>query len=74
MPACVVMLGLLIGIEASAIDGNYSSPYASQWDTRSVGATIPDETLLGMLLLTLNACAAAFFLLRDTLRRRRQTA
>ena len=68
----VAVAGLLMFGVANAIDGNYSSPYASQWDTRSAGASIPDETFLGMLLLMVNICLAAFFVLRDRLRRRRR--
>ena len=74
MIVVLISLGLFGNIDANAIDGNYSSPYASQYDTRSVGATIPNATLLGALLVTLNACVATFFVLRDKLRRRHKAA
>ena len=74
MIVVVITLELLLRNDANAIDGNYSSPYASQYDTRSVGATIPNATLLGGLLLTLNVCIVAFFVVRDRLRRRRKAA
>ncbi len=69
----VLTAGLLISADAVAIDGNYASPYASQYDTRAMTATIPNETLLGILLLLINLCAATFFALRDNIRRRRIT-
>jgi hypothetical protein len=56
--AIVVAVGLLIAGEANAVDGNYSSPYASQWDTRGAGAAVPNETIVGALLLVLNTLAA----------------
>ncbi len=59
---------------AHAIDGNYTSPYASQYDSRSAAATIPNTTLLGMLLLIVNALAGAFYAIRHRLGRRRQAA
>ena len=52
--ALVTACALLLSGDAFAIDGNYSSPYASQWDSRNSAAQIPDATLLGMLLLTVN--------------------
>ena len=55
---------LLLAANALAIDGNYSSPYASQWDTRGAVATISDETLLGVLLLVVNALVTSFYALR----------
>lgn len=67
-------LALLAANAAHAIDGNYASPYASQWDTRSTAAMLPDETLLGLLLLALNVLAALFFFFRDRRRRRRQSS
>ena len=72
-PAILVIVGLLLVQDASAVDGNYSSPYASQWDNRSSAVSIPDETLLGMLLVFLNIIAATFFYLRDKLRRPRSS-
>lgn len=65
--------GVLICADAVAIDGNYSSPYASQYDTRSVGARIPNETLLGVLLLMLNILAVAYFALCNKIKNRGQT-
>jgi len=69
--AVLLIIGLLLAQHAVAVDGNYSSPYASQWDNRSSAASIPDATLLGVLLVFLNLVAATFFFLRDMLRRRR---
>lgn len=74
MLAIVVAVGLLIAGEANAVDGNYSSPYASQWDTRGAGAAVPNETIVGALLLVLNTLAATIFSLRDRRRRRRQAS
>ena len=64
---------LLLTGDAFAIDGNYSSPYASQWDSRNSAARIPDETLLGMLVLLVNSLLATIYILRDRFRRRRQS-
>ena len=58
--------------DAFAIDGNYSSPYASQWDSRNSVARIPDTTLLGMLLLVVNFLLATIYGLRSRFRRGRQ--
>lgn len=66
----VATAGLLLAASALAIDGNYSSPYASQWDTRGTVATISDETLLGALLLLVNAFVTSFYALRHRLKRR----
>lgn len=56
----------LIGAEvAFAIDGNYASPYASQYDSRSAAIAIPSETWLGMLLLLVNGLLVAFYALRS---------
>lgn len=70
--AVVVAAAILVfpGPAARAVDGNYASPYASQYDTRSTGASIPDITWLGLLLLVVNITAASGFALRS--RRRRQ--
>ena len=70
--AVVLAMSLLLLADANAVDGNYISPYGSQWDTRSKGVSVPDETLLGMLLLTLNLIAATIFYLKDRLRRSRR--
>lgn len=67
------VLSFIFCADAVAIDGNYSSPYASQYDSRSIGARIPNETLVGVLLLMFNVLAVAYFTLRDKFRRRRQT-
>ena len=67
--ASLVVLLLLAG-SALAIDGNYSSPYASQWDSRGAVATISDEALLGALLLVANALVTAFYALRARRKRR----
>lgn len=72
-PAILVIVGLLLVQDASAVDGNYSSPYASQWNNRNSAVSIPDETLLGVLLVLLNLVAATFFYLRDKLRRPRSS-
>ncbi len=69
----IAAIVLLAAAQAIAIDGNYASPYASQWDTRSAVATLPDETLIGLLLLALNFFAAAYFHCREVIRRRRQS-
>jgi hypothetical protein len=79
-PAAMLLAGCLIpavaglfgSAPAFAIDGNYSSPYASQYDSRSPVATIPDETWLGVLSLLLNGSAAAFYAVRH--RRKRAAA
>ena len=65
---------LVLTGDAFAIDGNYSSPYASQWDSRNAAARLPDETLLGMLLLVVNFLLATIFGLRNRFRRKRQPA
>ncbi|MDH3350423.1 MAG: hypothetical protein OEM60_12075 [Gammaproteobacteria bacterium] len=70
--AVILAMSLLMLADANAVDGNYVSPYGSQWDTRSKGASVPDETLLGMLLLTLNLIAATIFYVKDRLRRSRR--
>jgi len=62
----------LLTRDAFAIDGNYSSPYASQWDSRNAVARVPDETLLGMLLLVVNFLLATICVLRNRFRRGRQ--
>lgn len=71
--ACVlVALGvLLVGADALAIDGNYSSPYASQYDNRSTVAMLSGEALAGMAWLTGNLLLAGFFALRARSRLRR---
>ena len=63
--------GILLAGDAVAIDGNYSSPYASQWDSRNSVAKISDETLLGIILLLLNAVITTFYAVRHRIRRRR---
>lgn len=60
----VVAAFLLLAGDALAIDGNYSSPYASQWDARSSVVKISDETLLGMILLIVNGALTVFFAVR----------
>lgn len=67
----VASAGILLTGDAFAIDGNYSSPYASQWDSRNSAAKISDETLLGMVLLMLNTVLTAFYAVRHRIRRRR---
>lgn len=69
--AVAAILLLLIGAEAFAIDGNYSSPYASQYDSRSTGAMLSTESLVGMLLLVANFSLAGFFAMRERRRGRR---
>jgi hypothetical protein len=65
--------GLLFVNDAQAIDGNYSSPYASQYDSRSTAATIPNETWLGILMLLLNLSLAAVFVVRKRWRQAQQS-
>lgn len=61
----------LVGAElAFAIDGNYASPYASQYDSRSAASAIPNETWLGMLLLLVNGLLVTFYALRSRRRSR----
>ena len=73
VPLCLfVAVVALIGTEfAFAIDGNYASPYASQYDSRSTAVRIPNETWIGMLLFLANAILAAFYALRYRRRKRR---
>ena len=66
--AAVVFVGADV---AFAIDGNYASPYASQYDARSTSATIPIGTWLGLLLLVVNLATAVVVTLRH---RRRANA
>lgn len=61
---------LLQSGEVLAVDGNYASPYASQYDSRSTGASVPGITWLGLLLLFVNATAAAVFAFRHRRRDR----
>lgn len=68
VPLLIAFVGLLFAGDALAIDGNYSSPYASQWDTRGPVATISDEALLGVLLLLVNALITSFYALRHRLK------
>lgn len=72
MLAIVAICFLLFGADAFAIDGNYSSPYASQYDSRSAGAMLSTESLAGMLLLVANLLLAVYFAIRE--RRRRVAA
>ena len=72
--AIVAICALLIGADAYAIDGNYSSPYASQYDNRSAGAMLSTESLIGMLLLVANLVLAGFFAIRERRRRCRAAA
>jgi hypothetical protein len=72
--AIIGIFGMLMAGDANAVDGNYSSPYASQWDTSSAGASVPNATIAGALLLVLNTTAAAIYVLRDKRRRRRQAS
>lgn len=72
---CVVLCavaacGLLIGGDVLAIDGNYASPYASQYDTRDAAATVSNAALLGMLLAVINALTAGLYALRSRRRTR----
>lgn len=71
LAACVlVALGaMLAGADALAIDGNYSSPYASQYDNRSTVAMLSGEALAGMAWLGANLLLAGFFALRARSRR-----
>ena len=64
--------GILLMGEVFAIDGNYSSPYASQWDSRDSAATISDETLLGIILLMLNTVVTAYYAVRYRIRHSRK--
>ena len=66
----VAVCTLLVSIDAFAIDGNYSSPYASQWDSRNTAARLPGETFLGLFLFALNSVLIGFFYLRNRFRRR----
>lgn len=69
----IVAAVALIGAEvAFAIDGNYASPYASQYDSRSAAIAIPNETWLGMLLLLGNGLLVTFYALRSRRRPRPQ--
>lgn len=68
----VMVAGILFTRDAAAIDGNYWSPYATQWSARSVGVSIPNETLVGMLLVMLNVAVAGTYFVRDKLRLRRR--
>lgn len=72
VPLCLVVAAIaLTGAElAFAIDGNYASPYASQYDSRGTAVTIPNETWIGVLLLIANGLLAAFYALRYRRRQR----
>lgn len=72
VPPCLVVAAIaLIGTEfAFAIDGNYASPYASQYDSRGTAVAIPNETWIGMLLFLANGLVAAFYALRYRRRKR----
>ena len=72
IPLSLLVLAVaVIGSElAHAIDGNYTSPYASQYDSRSTAVAIPNQTWIGMLLLVLNGLLAAFYALRFRRRQR----
>lgn len=63
--------GILLTGDALAIDGDYSSPYASQWDSRGSVAQVSDETLLGIVLLLVNTVLTGFYAARYRIRRRR---
>ncbi|NNC78111.1 MAG: hypothetical protein HKN77_09130 [Woeseiaceae bacterium] len=56
---------LFFALDANAVDGNYSSPYGSQYDTRSTSASLPDATLAGTVLVILNFAVAVFYSLRN---------
>ncbi len=61
----------MLASSALAIDGNYASPYASQWDSRSAGLSIPGFTWLGFFFLLVNGLAAFGYALRHRLRIRK---
>ena len=65
----VVLAGALTFGDAGAVDGNYVSPYQTQWDSRSSAASLPLESLFGGLLLSLNVLAVLVLTIRN---RRRQ--
>lgn len=67
----VIVGGILMLGDALAIDGNYSAPYASQWDSRRQVAALPLETLFGALLIVFNLLAAGIIFIRG---RKRQTS
>lgn len=56
---------LFFALDANAVDGNYSSPYGSQYDTRSTSANLPNATLAGTVLVMLNFTVAVFYALRN---------
>lgn len=64
------LVGLFAARAVLAVDGNYSSPYASQWDSRMATASISDEAVIGGLLILLNLATIAILLLRDRRRRK----
>lgn len=70
----VIVVGAMFSGDAFAVDGNYSSPYATQWSDRSVRVSIPDETFVGMLLVIANLVVAGGYSIRDKLRRRHTVA
>jgi hypothetical protein len=67
--AVLVLVGVLTFGDAGAVDGNYVSPYQTQWDSSSSAASLPLETLFGGFLLSLNVLAVLVFTIRN---RRRQ--
>lgn len=67
----IMIIALFCGADTLAIDGNYSSPYASQWDTRAGRAPLPDATLAGMLLVGVNLLLIAFYSVQSRRRQKR---
>lgn len=72
IPLCLLVAAIaVIGAEfALAIDGNYASPYASQYDSRSTAVMISDEAWVGIFLLLVNGLLAVFYALRHRWRQR----
>ena len=56
---------LFFALDANAVDGNYSSPYGSQYDTRRTSANLPNAAIVGTVLVVFNFAVAAFYSLRN---------
>jgi hypothetical protein len=67
----ILIAGVLALGDALAVDGNYITPYGSQWDDNpSRGVTYSLDTLFGAFLLLLNVLGAGILFIRDRRRQR----